>query len=479
MKALLPILFLCTIAHSPIHADGWDGKLSEPIAAVQKKAQAGEPEAMALIAYYSRYGMEGVPVDADLAYKYSHASAKAGNSFGMAVLASCVNHGSATRDADYFAVYPWAKKSYDKGHPLGAFMLGICYEHGFEVERDFDKARELQIESAQKGCLNGRFAMTTLNNLGEKMPNQLPEMVTLAFEDGYPAAARRISYLLREKKELTAQEEDYYDKAIAMIRENRDLGSLSSRYYLALHNKTGKGDDAFFNEMIHLARLGYSRAYEFLFQATEGRYKTDDGYAVYTSDGFHKLLGRRSIKKGNIALYYDAAIDGLYIKDGQSPADLKTAELCTMRRLRNPEGRGESHHTHAYFAELHWMAMKAKNDELAKPELAIAHAQYSARDNPFSAFIFPRLLHRGYGYCKIDNVRAYATILSAKKLGRKTHVDKKLEAEIRETLSEKELKQAEELAEQDFPFGDKWLKEAHEILKKYGRENRTRLFFED
>lgn len=118
----------------------------EGVAFLQASAQAGNVDAMLLLADCYQKGLGTAP-DAEAAYHWYLQAAERGSTQGMVAVANCYLHGVGVA-IDAEQVFQWNIRAAEGGDPSGMINAAACYEDGFGVPQDQRKAFALYEQAA-------------------------------------------------------------------------------------------------------------------------------------------------------------------------------------------------------------------------------------------------------------------------------------------------------------------------------------------
>ena len=132
-------------------------RLDEAVLWWEKAAEAGSPEAAALMARCCYSGC-GVAMDRGATVKWARASAEAGCAEGQFWLGRCYYHGRGVAVDHARAASLWSELA-DTGHADAQFRLGSCYFWGHGVAKDRARARKLWEAAAAQGYTRSVYTL--------------------------------------------------------------------------------------------------------------------------------------------------------------------------------------------------------------------------------------------------------------------------------------------------------------------------------
>lgn len=142
------------------------GDASAEIAALQKKAQAGEPEAQSDLARRYEYGDGLTASEVQAAYWYRKA-AEQGYAAAQLKLGSLYRNGKGV-EADDAQALAWFRKAADQGSASGQYLVGVMHQGGNGTAQDVRAALSWYQKAAAQGFKPAKAAIDRLRAAGVK-----------------------------------------------------------------------------------------------------------------------------------------------------------------------------------------------------------------------------------------------------------------------------------------------------------------------
>jgi len=172
MSLLLGLLLLAGQA-APGEVAGWralleQGKDAEAVAAVQKRAESNDPEALDFLAWFHDEG-RGLPKDLAKAAQLYRRAAEAGQKHAQWRYGVMLDLGEGVA-ADPVAAMGWFEKSAAQGFRNAMVSIGVLYSTGHGVPQDNAKALAAYQRAARGDALAAFYHIGAIHYNGEGVP---------------------------------------------------------------------------------------------------------------------------------------------------------------------------------------------------------------------------------------------------------------------------------------------------------------------
>ena len=137
---------------------------AEDVSFIEASAQAGNPDAMLLMADCCRYG-KGIEQDPVRAYEWYSRAAEAGNTEAVTGVGQCYWEGVGVEKSRENA-FAWFLKAAEAGDAEAMTFTGQCYYFGYGTETDDEKAFYWLHEAAEQGRPLAMFYMSLFYQQG-------------------------------------------------------------------------------------------------------------------------------------------------------------------------------------------------------------------------------------------------------------------------------------------------------------------------
>ena len=151
------------VAKDEAHAD----KLfTEHYDSILQLAEAGDAEAMLIVAFYYLNGFGTIKENIRISNEWKQKAAEQGNSSAQLQLGYMYHFGKGV-EKDLAKAVEWYQKSAEQGDSEGQWRLGGMYENGDGVEKDLVKAVEWYQKSAEQGDSTGQWRLGNMHLYGQ------------------------------------------------------------------------------------------------------------------------------------------------------------------------------------------------------------------------------------------------------------------------------------------------------------------------
>ncbi len=448
-------------------AEVWKAEPAD-VPELRRGAEQGDPAALADLAFLSRYARDGVAWDAAMIFDYSRRSAEAGDAFGMANLSYCHMNGCGTAfDAEQ--AHRWAKQSADLGHPSGIARLAICIDKGWGEAKDPGRSFQLVEKAAAAGGIEAKVLVASDYWDGSGTRQDRARCIALNHElvREFNWCLAAVNALFRvkelEKPVRHAEEEADFHSCLA---EHRQMGLPDAEYYYAHMNRHRIPDEDFISLLVSAARKGHRLATLNLANYLRTRVSEDYDFPLYGAEETLMGLSRSSYEAGARAgaNHASRAAWDYCARCKEDPANLPKALAIAQEWVL--DGHRSFHFDAAaayYFGMIHDI------EEFEQPELVEAHVIYN-RD-PDDLFLINALVWvylDKHPRNEEDLARGYLTTKRGIDLGSDYIKQHNSLAFFEAKMVEKDHELVRKLEKEDFPTGERFVKEARERILASG-----------
>jgi len=156
-----------------IHVRENERKLAEIAQATHARAEQGDAEAQARLAYMYSHG-QGVQRDYDEAARWYRKSADQGNARGETGTGYMYYSGEGVLQ-DFTEAARWYRKAADQGYMWAERYLGDMYYNGYGLQQDYSQAARWYRESADQGDAVAQSYLGGMYSKGEGVPRDSTE----------------------------------------------------------------------------------------------------------------------------------------------------------------------------------------------------------------------------------------------------------------------------------------------------------------
>lgn len=439
----------------------WDEKVLA--AGVEK----GEPAACAEWAYACHHGVIASGYDEKAIFTRAKQAADAGDPLGMSMLSHCYSRGIGC-DRDLVKTFDHATRAAEVGHPLGMKSLSNCYFFANGTARDNGKGRDWLEKSIEAGCIVGRFNKMVLAAEGVFLPKDEEGSMALALEAlGKPGCeifaphVFSMSMVPEKRARMTDEQVSTADRIVRELVANHHPEALNRLGWSRVWNHDTDGGLPL---IVEAANLGNSGAINNLMVMANGGLEVNDRWVPAVADIF---------SMGEIALQA--------LKRGQRTRDTCFYAGWYMTMPDRPGGADLAGAEPLLREALHWGAREVFQHlgtiyltlpEKLDRERGVACLTYDLMEyeNLKSAQWLGWYLVEGIPEVQ-DPVRGYAACDYAVRNPMApawADAARGWRDKAWERCTPEQKKEAEELIREDYPVGERFQKEAKDILRRHG-----------
>lgn len=471
MKALPRLLICVLLSLSPAFAvpDGaWNGKPWDK-QKLETAVQARDPEALAEMAYWTRYGLYDVKYDLTAAFKLAEESAKAGNPYGMALVARGYTVGEGVRKNEDKGL-GFARRSAEAGHPLGKKDLANLLLATSAGKEDDSRAwRQSMQESAAEGCLLAGTNVIKSHAYGLNGSKiDLAKGISLAvaaMEAGVPDFSPAAVLLTRGDEVLKqhAVEKETVSLAVARLEMGARCGEPECLSILGSWLCQNGDPERGLPMLLRAVEMNYPVAKEHLFGILSQEFHREKA-GLGTDYSSIRRLARQRYAEGDRRhdLFRHLVQSYLFIEPGfeEKPDPAKAMSYLDEMKAQPQKTCGCYHYNYgiALFSEV--------SGKHLDRERGLAHYIAGGASYPWSLTVLAHQLAKEKGAGR-DPAAAFATGQWAVKNNVSEYPVRMLD-KIRAELTPEQQAQADDLIRRGYPAADEFIQQSIDVLIRHG-----------